>query len=209
MKFEVIVKKVEKPNSMVLLLPGRGQSPQHIMASYNFNRHLRDSVLVAIKPTEEWYPIPKGAKDQKDAVLGMTEVIPRMQKFIEKLKSYFRISNRQIGIAGFSAGAVIAMQIAIHSTEPFAGVVSHAGAILEPDCIPYAKNETPFLLIHSEDDACFSWQERYLPMKRALEDKNYIVHCRELTQKGHSMTEEDIDIASFFLCKQFDNFQDA
>lgn len=202
MKFHAVVKEIEDAQSMVLLLPGRGQMPRDILSVYYAHSTLQ-SIFVAIKPESEWYPLPRGANDQTEAVFGISMLLPSFDRLIKKLESKYNLTRKKIALVGFSAGAVVAIQTAIYADEPFAAVVSHAGAILQPDSLPVAEHRTPFLLIHSKDDNCFSWEERYLPMKSALEKQGYNIECKEHEQNGHSVTAEDIEIASTFLSNQF------
>lgn len=203
MKFLAVVKEVKNAQSIVLLLPGRGQMPRDILSVYHAHSSLK-STFIAIKPENEWYPLPRGANDQTEAVFGLSMLLPSFDRLIKKIEDKFDLKRKKIGLVGFSAGAVIAIQTAIYSDEPFAAVVSHAGAILEPDSLPVAEHKTPFLLTHSKDDNCFSWDERYLPMRAALEKQGYNVECKEHESNGHSVTAEDIEIASIFLANQFD-----
>lgn len=202
MKFNAVVKEVKDARSMVLLLPGRGQMPRDILSVYHAHSNLQ-SIFIAIKPENEWYPLPRGANDQTEAVFGISMLLPSFDRLIKKLESNYNLKRNKIALVGFSAGAVIAIQTAIHADEPFAAVVSHAGAILDPDSIPVAEHNTPYLLIHSKDDSCFSWDERYLPMKNALEKQGYNIECKEHEDNGHAVTAEDIEIASEFLSTQF------
>lgn len=203
MKFLAVVKEVKDAQSIVLLLPGRGQMPRDILSVYHAHSFLK-STFIAIKPENEWYPLPRGANDQTEAVFGLSMLLPSFDRLIKKIEDKFDLKRKKIGLVGFSAGAVIAIQTAIYSDKPFAAVVSHAGAILEPESLPLAKHKTPFLLTHSKDDSCFSWEERYLPMRAALEKQGYNVECKEHESNGHSVTAEDIEIASIFLANQFD-----
>jgi predicted esterase len=93
----------------------------------------------------------------------------------------------------------MAIQAAAWSNRPYGAVVAHAGAILEPLALPQAKHKTPFLVMHNENDDCFSWDERYLPMKLALVDKKYPVEFIENEVGGHSVTNDELATAGRWL----------
>lgn len=186
--------------NMIILLPGRGQSASDILDQYNF-KELNETVLIAIEPAIEWYPIPRGMDNQNEAIEGLKFAIPNLEKVISKCEKEFNIPRNKVALAGFSAGAVMAIQIAANSEQSFAAVISHAGAILDPTSLPAAKNDTPFLLLHAKDDDCFSWDERYLPMKKALIEKGYEIDTFEKENGGHYMSSDE---AYFFLANKLD-----
>jgi predicted esterase len=106
----------------------------------------------------------------------------------------FDLKHEDIYIAGHSAGAVVALQVAAHSQEPLGGIHVHCGAILDPASLPKS-NGTPIFVFHSENDMVFSWDERYLPMKKALIEKGYNCSFVERAGHGHSVRGEDIKAA--------------
>ena len=199
--YEVQIRLIGGPNqfpveNMIVLLVGRGQTASNMLEQYNYNNELKKSVLVAIEPLNEWYPCPNGIDDQEQSIEGLKFAVPQLNKLITNLQSEFNLTRDKIALVGFSAGAVMAIQLAANSNEEFAAVVSHAGAILDPDNLPQAKNKTPILLIHSEDDDCFSWEERYLPMKKALAIQGFNLSVNEVVHGGHYMLASE---AMFFL----------
>jgi predicted esterase len=185
--------------SAAVLLPGRGQPASSIMALYDRFAQMDDIKLLAVEPIDEWYPAPKGANDQMEAVWGLKVSVEEFNDFISSLEIELELDRSKIALVGFSAGAVLAIQAAAYSDRPFGAVVAHAGAILEPLELPQAKHETPFLIMHNQDDDCFSWDERYLPMKLALVDKKYQAEFIENEIGGHSVTSEDLETAGKWL----------
>ena len=158
------------PIGTVILLTGRGGKAETLVLKYK--QFLDKSRLIGIQPIFEWYPMPNGANDQDEAVKGLAESIQKLKDHIDEIKNQYNLTYEEIALIGFSAGAVMAIQIATVFNETFAFVVSHNGAILEPEEIKECSLKTPIMLIHSKNDDCFSWEERYLPMKEALLEKN-------------------------------------
>jgi predicted esterase len=81
----------------------------------------------------------------------------------------------------------------------FPAIISHAGAILEPSSVPPCKKDTPFLLIHNQNDDVFDWHERYLPMKYSLVNNGYHVKCVEKECGNHKIYDDDVMEAVSFL----------
>ena len=185
---------------MVVLLVGRGQTALNMLSQYDY-ADFNEGIVVAIEPFKEWYPCPNGIDDQIEAIEGLKSAIPKIDKLILNLQNQFNLSRDKVSLVGFSAGAVMAIQLAVNSDDQFAKVVSHAGAILDPKNLPQAKNNTPILLIHAKDDDCFSWEERYLPMKKALEKQGFNITTKESEYGGHYMMSSE---AMNFLINSFD-----
>lgn len=195
---------VEEPTSCILILPGRGECGSDLARFYE-NTELKNTIIVGITPYKrEWYPMPNGPSDQAAAVNGIKDAIAAIETVLEKIQHMFSLTRDKIAIAGFSAGGVMALQVAAYSEKSFAAAVCHGGAILEPDKLPPAKDSyMPILLTHSEDDPIFAWDERYLPMKEALLKQDYNVHTVEWLSGGHSLSSEDMIVTGVFLSKCF------
>jgi phospholipase/carboxylesterase len=170
-----------------------------MMARYDRYAELDNTLLLAVAPMEEWYPAPRGANNQMEAVWGLKLSVPEFNDFIEKIEQEYQFPRSKVALVGFSAGAVMAIQAAAWSDKPYAAVVAHNGAILEPSDLPRARHDTPFLLLHNENDDCFSWDERYLPMKIALIDKRYNLEVIENDVGGHYISPEDVGLAGDWL----------
>ncbi len=183
--------------NVVVLLPGRGQPAMELFTRYSLSINFDDTQLAAIEPKEEWYPAPRGSKNQTDAVEGLKSTVPKLNKFISD-----NFESKNVVLLGFSAGAVIAIQLAAQ-TNLYSGVVVHNGAILEPENL--SPCQTPFLLLHSKDDDCFSWHERYLPMKKAFLEKGFKVNFIENELGGHSISAKDRAQASNWIASIFNH----
>ena len=196
-----ICDNTDKKQNCLILLPGRFGSALHIMHLYE-SAVLEETTLVGIEPENEWYPLPNGVGDQQDSILGMKKTRKILSKTIHKIQKHLGFTSRQVALVGFSAGGVMAIQCAIHTQERFAGVVVHSGAILQPRKIPPTRfADLPFLLIHNRQDECFSWDERYIPMKKALLKRGYLVQTieRDSPEYSHNLSNEDIISATSFI----------
>lgn len=187
----------------ILFLPGRDGKAIDILRYYEGVGELQHTRFIAVQPSSEWYPAPNGSEDQEAAIWGLKLSVPEFDSFVSELEKVFSINRSEIALVGYSAGAVMAIETASVSGNNFAAVVSHSGAILEPSELVVARNKTPILLIHSKDDDCFEWEERYLPMKSALINKKYNVNFIENYNGGHSISYQNIFDSSIFLANIF------
>lgn len=193
-----------KPKAGILFLPGRGGHGYQMIQRYQDTFVWPDVALMAITPMPiefGWYPMPNGPADQKQSVLGLTHAVNALEGILTQIEDIHGLPREKIVLAGFSAGAVVAMAHHTSNNSPCAGVVSHGGAILEPKKIKRAGHKRPIVLNHAEDDSCFEWFERYLPMKEGLINKGYKVWLAERKSGNHILLWQDIERCQKFYEK--------
>ena len=195
-----ILRARKKPLGCIVTLPGRGGTGRGMVDIYK-QTELDKSLIIGITPSEkQWYPLPNGVEDQQAAVAGLDNAIENISGTLKRIRRSFGVVSRNTVLAGFSAGAVVALQIAALSEFPFAAVICHSGAILEPNKLPQCKHpSTKIMLVHSQDDTCFFWDERYLPMKKALQEKGYDFVSLERRVGNHGIYRPEIVMAGTFL----------
>jgi len=197
-----VIKPQGPSKGIVITLPGRCGLGSTFAKGYA-NTFIKAMVIGLTPRKLKWYPLPNGANDQDAAVNGIEKSRRAIDKVVNKIENKFGFKRNKIALVGFSAGAVMAIQVAAFSKNPFAAVVVHSGAILEPELLPACKHKgMPFILSHNKDDDCFSWIERYLPMKKALMKKNYrILKTFERKTGNHCIWEQDIKHSALILNK--------
>lgn len=188
----------------IFCLPGRAESCRKLIRDYAMYSGLRNTLIIGITPANFcWYPMPKSPEDQTEAVAGLHRARHTIEQYISQVEVKYNLKRDKIALLGFSAGGVMAIQTGAYSKTPFAAVVSHAGAILEPKHLPYAAHPNmPFLLLHNKDDYCFDWFERYIPMKKALIQKAYYAMSIEEAYGGHQICVEEIEAVSCYLAHE-------
>lgn len=183
----------------IVALPGRGV-PANFMEKFCHFMGLHDSLVIVLEPDGlRWYPAPNGPDDQVAAVEGLERAVTEINRRLSIIQRGWHLRRSKIALVGFSAGSVMALQVLAASRKPFAACVSFAGAILEPERMPKATTKTPVLLRHAVDDDCFNWEERYLPMKKALIEKDYNVYVSEKPYGGHGIEVHDAQVIGRWL----------
>ncbi len=204
----IIQGKTDNPVGCILALPGRG-IPGSVMERFMYYTGLWRSLQVILEPEGyQWYPAPNGPEDQTEAIGGLAASRDLLERQIERIQKAWGFKKEQIGLTGFSAGGVMAIQMLAYSDAPYAGVFSMGGAILDPKALPKAKHKTPVLLQHNRDDDCFKWDERYVPMKEAMLAQGYNMEFSEGWEGGHNITQEEVHLARKFFSKLFGYWQD-
>ena len=124
---------LEKPTHAIILLPGRNNSAEMMMDVFSSIFEISRLVVYSIQPENEWYPIPNGIDDQVDAVNGLDENISSIRDYIFDLLRKDEIKTENTVLIGFSAGAVVALELLTKYQDNFSLVVCHSGAILLPE----------------------------------------------------------------------------
>lgn len=183
----------------VVLFAGRGMSNQHLSNLCEM-LNINETIFVLLEPfNRHYYPSPNGINDQERSIIGLEKFMPIAESTIEKIQEIFDIPRQEIVVGGFSAGAVIALQLALLTKTPYAAAISMAGAIFETEKIPKAKHQFPILLQHNKDDSCFDWYERFIPMKESLITNKYNVLTSEKNFGGHNITTHEVELLQNFL----------
>jgi predicted esterase len=183
--------KIAHPTHAVFLFTGRGWCAENMVKRFVHLMDIPELVIFSIEPEHEWYPMPNGANDQKDAVKGLNENWPEVEKQMLNLLEKNKITPEKTFIIGFSSGAVLGIEIATKSNFEYAAIFSHSGAVLEPENMILCNKKTKFFLVHSEDDNCFSWQERFVPMRDCLVENKYSIEVLQKKNGGHSICKND------------------
>jgi predicted esterase len=179
MKYCILMPK--KPvRGCLILLPGRGGDGRDFAKIYEAHSELNDVLIIGLTPRGYgWYPSPMKYPISQTAK-GIRYSIKKIEKAIKKLQKACKFTKDKTVLAGFSAGGVLAIQTAINSKEPYAGVIVHSGAIYEPNKMPT------------------EWNDRYVPMKQILLNLKYPVCCSEREGK-HACIKKDREAAIAFL----------
>lgn len=181
----------KKRRGAIITLPGRSL-PVSLMMRFCKELHLSNTMVAGIQPEKyQWYPMPFGVNNQQKACEGMEVAYDILSREIDGFLKWQNLKKEETVLLGFSAGAVMALQLAVRSEEKWAACVSLGGAILEPDKVGPVKNETPLILQHNRNDQTFEWFERYLPMRDALENQGHNVVRMERPYGDHCLYRED------------------
>jgi len=191
----------DDPEYAVICIPGRCNDGASFAKMYQQYCEFKNTVFVGPTPKGyAWYPMPFSAVDQDMALAGLPRARKAVESVVKAVQDKFDIPKSKIALVGFSAGGVMAIETAAYSDLPYAAVVSHSGAILEPRNLPECRHpDMPVILTHNRDDECFEWYERYLPMRNALIDKKYLTFVLERAAGGHRVLPEDVEQVTIYL----------
>ncbi len=121
-----------------------------------------------------------------------------MFRFLEEVTKLYPTPEGKIVIAGFSQGALMALDVGLRTTKPIAGIVAMSGGIYEenlPDLS--AKKNLPVLIVHGTADEVIP-----LPAARRARQvlERHGLHPEyEEFPMGHHVTEDSMAVVARFF----------
>lgn len=167
----------EPIKNAVILLHGYGGDGKDIsMLSLNWKRSLKNTVFLCPNAHEvceinpvgfQWFDL---SKDDEDYILKKSlESENIFIKYLEEVKSEFKISNNNIVLSGFSQGCMMSINLGVTLEEKFNCIVGFSGKIINmKDLTDRIKNKTEILMIHGENDPI-------VPPNNLLEAKDFFM----------------------------------
>jgi phospholipase/carboxylesterase len=173
----------EKAPPVFVLLHGYGsrarewlQVTEHISAPAGTRYLLPDAPeRVAAGPGEKagraWWPLdlsayvdegdPDGLPDlSRSAPPGLAAARARVVAFLDELAARHGVRSEQVILGGFSQGAVVALDVALHDGRPLRGLVLLSGTLVnEQDWLERLprRRDLPVLVTHSPEDPVLSY----------------------------------------------------
>ncbi len=204
-----------KPKQLVVILHGVGADGDNLIdLAYYWSRALPDAHFVAPNGPERYDMLPPGypvtgyqwfsLQDRHPQKLleGARRAEPMLNAFIDAELKKHNLTAKNLVIAGFSQGGMMALFTALRRKEACAGVMVYSGALVGPDLLASEiKSKPPVCWIHGEQDEVvpFGLMAMAEPVL-----KNYVTletHARP--GLGHSIDMEGLLIGEKFLQKVF------
>ena len=166
----------EIKNAIVLLHGYGGDGKDISMLTLNWKRHLPNTIFIcpnghekcAINPSGyQWFDLTK--EDPSYILEESLKAENVIKKFIEEVKTEYKLSNQQICLSGFSQGCMMSLNVGLTSKEKFLCVVGFSGKIIDQiNLKDRIKNSTDTLLIHGDAD-------QIVPSTHLLEAKDFLI----------------------------------
>ncbi len=203
----------EKTESAVILLHGYGGDGKDIsMLTLNWKRFLKNTIFLCpdaheickINPSGyQWFDL--NTEDANYVLLESKKAENKLTKYIEEIKSEYKLKNSQICISGFSQGCMMSINIGLTSGESFNCVVGFSGKIIDKDDLSSRiKTKTNILMIHGDKDPI-------VPPSSLLDAKDFLIrhkiHIETLMIKNcdHHIPIEASSAALNFIKKNLAN----
>lgn len=128
---------------------------------------------------------------------GVLSTRSYIQKVLETLKTTHGLSDSHIALVGFSQGAMVALDFALHCSPALSAVISYSG--LYASLSPRTPGPHPhILMIHGSDDQILPL-DGYKVSKKSLEQQGVYVQGIVCQGLGHAIDEEGLRLGGDFL----------
>ena len=207
-----IIVKPEKNTfikNAIILLHGYGGDNKDInMLTLNWKRFLPNTIFLSpngheicsINPSGfQWFDLTKDdleyiLKESKKAEL-------KIKKFINEVKSEYKLKNSQICLSGFSQGCMMSINLGLTSDEDYNCVVGFSGKIIDrEDLLKRKISSTKVLLIHGDMDQVVS-PNSLLEAKDFLIRNNVEVEANMIKNCDHHISVEAMSLALNYIKK--------
>ena len=116
-------------------------------------------------------------------------------KFIDEIVARYPTPRGKLILAGFSQGALMALDVGFRTQQPLAGIVVMSGALYE-DELPNLR-ALPVLIVHGTDDEVIPVMGARRA-RRVLEDHGLSPEYHEFAM-GHWVTDESLRVVANFI----------
>ena len=193
----------------VILLHGYGGDGKDIsLLTLNWRRFLKNTVFLCPNGHEKCEINPIGfqwfdlSKDDEEYILKKSlEAENIIKKFIEQVKSRYKLSNSKIVLSGFSQGCMMSINAGMTSDEEFSCIVGFSGKIINKNNLQdRIKNKSKILLFHGSDDEIVS--SNYLLEAKDFFERNKVsIETKLINNCGHHIPIEASSLALNFIKK--------
>tara|TARA_B100001996_G_C18431762_1_gene504827 strand:+ start:59 stop:715 length:657 start_codon:yes stop_codon:yes gene_type:complete len=203
----------EKIKNAVILLHGYGGDGKDIsMLTLNWKRFLKNTIFLCpdahevcnINPAGyQWFDLSK--EDSDYILIESKKAENKLKKYIDEIKSEYKLKNSQICISGFSQGCMISINIGLTSNDSFNCIVGFSGKIIDKnDLSNRLISKTNILMLHGDLDPI-------VPPGNLLDTKDFLIRHKinvetlMIKNCDHHISTEASSAALKFIKRNFDN----
>ena len=151
----------ENIKNAVILLHGYGGDGQDIsLLTLNWQRFLPNTIFLCpdghqkckINPSGyQWFDL--SIDDEKYILDESIKAENILFKFINEIKSKFKLSNSKIILGGFSQGCMMSINLGLTTEEKFNSIIGFSGKIINKEDLQKRKiSNTKMFLLHGDSD---------------------------------------------------------
>ena len=202
----------EIKNAIILLHGYGGDGKDISMLTYNWRRHLPNTIFIcpdghepcSINPSGfQWFDL---TKDEPSYILDQSIKAEKILKeFIDEIKNKFNLKNDKICLSGFSQGCMMSINLGLTSNEKFNCVIGFSGKIINQEDLKSRKKvSTKTLLIHGEQDQVVQ-PDFMLEAKDFFIRNNIELETHLIKNCDHNIPIEASSVALNYIIKKFNN----
>lgn len=185
---------LEEANAVMLLLHGRGSSPEDILSLTPYLQAPGWAFLAPQATGHTWYPYSFLApKEQNEPYLS--SALRMLEELIQQVKEAGIPADR-IFLMGFSQGACLATEFAARNPQPYAGVAALSGGLigerLDAKSYTGSLKGVPVFLGCSDIDPHIP-KERVQESEQILKGMDARVTAKLYSGMGHIVNEDELN----------------
>ncbi len=203
----------EEIKNAIILLHGYGGDGKDIsMLTFNWKRFLKNTIFLCpdahevcnINPTGfQWFDL--SSEDSEQIINESKKAENKIKEYIEEINYYYKLTNSQICISGFSQGCMMSINVGLTSEECFNCIVGFSGKIIDKDYLKdRIKSKTKILMIHGDSDEIVA-PNNLLDSKDFFIRNKVDVETLMIKNCGHNIPIEASSAALNFIKKNFKN----
>jgi phospholipase/carboxylesterase len=152
----------------------------------------------------EWFPLT--LTDPREFWSGVTYAAPKLDAFLDRELARYSLPASQLGLVGFSQGAMMALHIGLRREPAPAAIIGYSGLlVLEggqgPESLQRAaRSKPPILLVHGGRDDVVP-VEMFLVSKEALGAAGIPCQWHLTADLAHGIDEEGVRQGGLFLAQ--------
>ena len=200
----------EIKNAIILLHGYGGDGNDISMLSYNWKRHLPNTVFIcpngheicSINPSGfQWFDL---TKDNPKYILEQSiKAEEKLSFFIEEVKREFNLKNDKICLSGFSQGCMMAINLGLTSSEEYNCIIGFSGKIINEENLKLRRRvSTNILLIHGDADQVVE-PNCMLEAKDFFIRNNIEIETHLIENCDHNIPIQASSIALNYILKKF------
>ena len=200
----------EIKNAIILLHGYGGDGKDISMLTYNWKRHLPNTVFICpnghetcpINPSGfQWFDL---SNDDPNYILKESiKAEKKLNKFINEVKEEFNLKNNRICLSGFSQGCMMSINLSLISNQEYCCLVGFSGKIInQKDLNLRKRTSTKTLLIHGDMDQVVQ-PNFMLEAKDFFIRNNIEIETHLIKNCDHNIPIEASSIALSYILKKF------
>jgi phospholipase/carboxylesterase len=146
-------------DSLIILLHGHGSSGEDMIAlAHAWQARFPKAAFVAPDGLQamgggarRWFPVTSASLEELAA--GAEAARPEIEAFIEAEGKRYGVGRARTVIVGFSQGTIVALNLAIKSQHPLAGIIGFSGLLAAASVSKATAQATPITLLHGAQDS--------------------------------------------------------
>jgi phospholipase/carboxylesterase len=193
-------KKIDEANKVLIMLHGRGATAEDILSLSSYLDTSEFALLAPQATNQTWYPFSFMAHPAQNEP-WLSSAIKLLDEIVSDLINQ-KIASENIYFLGFSQGACLTLEYTTRFARKWGGVIAFTGGLIG-DRI-YEENYlgdfegTPVFIGSSDPDPHVP-TDRVRATTKVLEDMKAIVTTKLYPGMGHTINQDEMDMASRIL----------